>query len=172
MSIMIHGSSMGGRPGGRPYGGRLSSRDPVVIARAAKQLIWSGHWQRQIANDDRTKVAMSLKNRLPWAVGHVHLDALYALTKEVAPGCCHWCALRVVRGPGQAELERSEANRVLLGEGCQRCRLRWATAEAAQAEREHLEMLTAGGATVASAVRGLERARRIVAQAGTRHPAR
>jgi hypothetical protein len=165
MSIMFHGSSLGGRPVGKPSGGRMSSRDPITVAKAAKQLIWSGDWQRQIANDTKTKVMMSLKARMPWAVGLVHPDALVAITKEVSPGTCHWCALLLVRGPGEPELERSEANRVILGEGCQRCRTRWAAAAVAAREGEDLEMLTAGGAPVSSATRALEKARRTVGQA-------
>jgi hypothetical protein len=139
----------------------MTSRDPVTVARAAKQLIWSGHWRTQIANDDATKVLMSLKSRLPWAVGLVHPDALVAITKEVAPGCCHWCALQVVRDPGKPELERSEANRVLLGEGCARCRTRWAAAEVAERERADLARI-AGGAPTTAAVAAVARARRVV----------
>jgi hypothetical protein len=162
-AIVFHGSpGPGGRPGGKPYGGAMSSRDPVVAAKAAKQLVWSGHWRRQIASDDATKVMMSLKARMPWAVGLVHADALVALTKEVAPGTCHWDAARIARGLGEPELERSEANRVLLGEGCQRCRTRWAAAEVAERERSSLEQIAAGGSLVAAAA-GLERARRTLA---------
>jgi hypothetical protein len=167
MSIMIHGSSLNGRPGGKPYGGRMSSRDPVTVARAAKRLVQSGHWQRQIAKDPRTKVAMSLKSQMPWAVGLVHLDALAALTKEVAPGTCHWDAARIVRGPGQPELEPTEANLILLGRGCSRCRTRWTTAEVAAREHRDLTQI-AGGQPLTAAIRGLESARRIVGQAGRR----
>jgi hypothetical protein len=163
-SIVFHGApGPGGRPGGKPYGGRMSSRDPVTVAKAAKQLIWSGDWERQIANDTKAKIMMSLKARMPWAVGLVHPDALVAITKAVAPGCCHWCALLLVRGPGESELERSEANRVLLGEGCRRCRARWAAAEVAEREHADLEQIAAGGSLVAAAD-GLERARRTLAR--------
>jgi hypothetical protein len=172
-TITLHGDrSPDGRSVGKPRTGLMSSRDPVTVARAAKQLIWSGHWQTQIASDDRTKVMMSLKARMPWAVGHVHVDALTAITKQVAPGTCHWDAALLVRGPGEPELPRTEANLVLLGKGCQRCRLRWATAEAAQGEREHLDQLTAGGGTTVAAVCELERARSLVAQAGRRRAGR
>jgi hypothetical protein len=163
-TIVFHGApGPGGRPGGKPYGGRMSSRDPVTVAKAAKQLIWSGDWERQIANDVETKVMMSLKARMPWAVGLVHPDALVAVTKAVAPGTCHWDAAMIVRGPGQPELERTPANRVLLGEGCQRCRTRWATAEVAAREGEDLAQI-AGGAPLSAAVRGLESARRTLAR--------
>jgi hypothetical protein len=128
-SITFHGGrTPDGRPAGKPRTGRMSSRDPVTVARAAKQLVWSGHWRTQIANDDQTKILMSLKARMPWALGLVHPDALVAIAREVTGGTCHWDALLLVRGPGKPELERSEANRVLLGEGCQRCRTRWAAA--------------------------------------------
>jgi hypothetical protein len=163
-TITIHGSrGADGRSVGKPYGGRMSSRNPVTVAKAAKALIQSGHWERQIANDVQTKVLMSLKARMPWAVGLVHADALVALTKEVAPGTCHWDAARIVRGLGEPELERSEANRVLLGEGCQRCRTRWAAAEVAERERSSLEQIAADGSLVAAAA-GLERARRTLAR--------
>jgi hypothetical protein len=135
-TITFHGSpGPGGRPGSQPRTGAMSSRDPVVLNRAAKQLIQSGHWRRQIANDDRLKVLMSLKARLPFAVGHIHVDGMLALTKRPEPGCCYWCSALMIRDPDLPELVRDAANFALLGPGCQRCRTRWETAAVAAREQ-------------------------------------
>ena len=124
----------------------LSSRDPVTMARAARRLVQSGDWERQIARDDQTKVLMSLKARMPWAVGHLPVDGLVALTKAPPPGGCSWCAAFVQRAPDKPELARTETTIALLGEGCTRCRQRWEidtrAAELVAAARER-EALTA-----------------------------
>jgi hypothetical protein len=119
-----------------------SSRDPVMVARAARRLIQSGDWQQRIANDPRTKVMMSLKAKMPWAVGHLPVDGLVALTKESG---CHWCAAVVQRLPDRPELEHTEANLALLGEGCQGCRTRWEAAAVADREAAHVDQLVAAG---------------------------
>jgi hypothetical protein len=106
-------------------GRMLSSRDPVVLARAGKQLIQSGHWEQQIARDDQTKVLMSLKTRLPFAVGKLPTDALVALTKAPPPGGCAWCCCFIQRAPDKPELDRNEVTVALLGQGCARCQRRW-----------------------------------------------
>jgi hypothetical protein len=122
----------------------LSSRDPVAVARAARRLIHSGDWRQQIANDDRTKVLMSLKARMPWAVGLLPVDGLLALTKELGPGRCGWCAAKMVRSLDQPELPRNETTIALLGAACADCRQRWeidtraAELVAAAQEREAL----------------------------------
>jgi hypothetical protein len=122
----------------------LSSRDPVAVARAAKRLVQSGDWRRQIAQDDKVKILMSLKARLPFAIGVLPVDGLVALTKQPPPGGCHWCACFVQRAPDKTELERNETNLALLGQGCRSCQARWqvdarvAAVVAEEQERERL----------------------------------
>jgi hypothetical protein len=126
MTVEFHADAgRGGRAVGRPRTGLLSSRDPVTVAKAAKQLIQSGHWQQQAGRDDRTKVLISLQSRLPFAVGQLPVDALVALTKQPPPGGCHWCAALLQVVPDRPELDRTPVTLALLGEGCQRCRHRW-----------------------------------------------
>jgi hypothetical protein len=119
----------GGRPVGRPRTGLLSSRDPVTVAKAARQLVRSGHWRSQAGGDDRTRVLISLRSRLPFAVGILPVDALVALTKQPPPAGCAWCCALLQVVPDRPELERTPATLALLGEGCQRCRHRWAVDE-------------------------------------------
>jgi hypothetical protein len=123
----------------------LSSRDPVLVARAARRLIQSGHWRSQIGRDDKAKILVSLHSRLPFAVGHLPLDALVALAKKPPAGGCAWCSALVQRVPDKPELERNETTVALLGEPCARCRRRHLAAEVAQRERGHLDQLAAAG---------------------------
>jgi hypothetical protein len=127
-----------------------SSRDPVTVARSAKVVIQSGHWRRQAGRDDRTKILLSLRTRLPGpmlpvAAEHLPVAALTALTKQPPPGGCHWCAALIQRTP-EPELERTPATLALLGNGCARCQRRWAATDRAAeliAENREREALTA-----------------------------
>jgi hypothetical protein len=128
----------------------LSSRDPITVARVAKRLIQSGHWEQQAGRDDRTKVMLSLRSRLPGPMlpvvaEHLPVAALVALTKAPPPGGCHWCAAVIQRAP-EPELERTPATVALLGQGCASCQQRWAVAGRAAeliAENRQREALTA-----------------------------
>jgi hypothetical protein len=169
MSIMFHGSSLGGRPGGKPYGGAMSSRDPVVAARVAKGVVYDGKWRSLPHRDDKQKILAAIAAKARWALLALPAEAvelLPALGWEKRLGACNWCAAAALRFP-EPEAPRTEVLLALLGNGCADCQRRWSTAalaaSAAQEEAGHLKTLTAGGGTVADTVRAMERARRIVA---------
>jgi hypothetical protein len=174
MSITFHGESMGGRSVGKSRTGRMSSRDPVVAARVAKAVAMDGKWRSLPGRDDRAKILMAISSQARWVLLALTADVvevLPALGKDLSLGGCHWCAALLQRSP-EPELARDPVTLALLGNGCADCQKRWTTAgmvaAAAQEEREHLETLTAGGGQVAAAVRGLERARRIVGRSPAR----
>jgi hypothetical protein len=122
----------------------MSSRDPVTVAKAAKILVQTGDWRTLPGPDDKTRILTALKSRLPFALGQVPIDALVALAKVPPPGGCYWCSALVQRTPGP-ELARDEVTIALLGDGCQRCRIRWAAAEVAAREQAYTAGLVAAG---------------------------
>jgi hypothetical protein len=135
-TVTIHGSRRGGRAVGKPTTFDLSSRDPIAVNRAARAMVQSATWQKQIAQSDRVKLLMERRARLPFAAGLVHVDGLLALAMgPPPPNCCYWCQALLVRDLGIPELPRDPANFALLGPGCQRCRTRWETAAVAARER-------------------------------------
>jgi hypothetical protein len=126
MTIDFHSDRAGGRAVGQPRTGRMGpGRDPILVAREARRLIQSGHWQRLGANSDREKILTLLRARLPAALSLVPTAALFALGKQPPAGGCHWCAALVQQLPDRAELDRTPVNLALLGEGCRRCQHRW-----------------------------------------------
>jgi hypothetical protein len=119
-----------------------------VCAQVAKRVVLKGEWRTLPARSDRVRILMAVKSQARWALLPLRpgdVDALVALGKEVSSGTCHWDAARIVRGPGKPELERDEVTLALLGQGCQRCRIRWAAAEVAERERAHVRNLVAAG---------------------------
>lgn len=123
----------------------LSSRDPVAVTKAAKQLVQAGKWRTLPGRDDRAKILTALKDRLPFALGLVQVDALVALAKQPPSGGCYWCSALVQRLPDRPELERTADTVAALGEGCATCRARWAAAAVAQQEAAHVAALVAAG---------------------------
>jgi hypothetical protein len=125
----------------------LSSRDPIVVTEAAKRLVQAGQWRTLPGRDDKSKILLALKSRLPFALTTgPHIDALVALGKELDPSrpMCHWCAAAVVRTP-KPELPRNEINRVALGTPCTDCEARWEQAEVEAREAAHIGQLVAAG---------------------------
>ena len=117
----------------------------MVVAKAAKQLVQAGDW-RTLPGRDQTKILAALKSRLPFAVGHLAVDALVALGKQPPLGGCHWCAALIQRSPDKPELDRTPTTLALLGTGCRQCRRRWRVDEraaelvaAARAGRRNLD---------------------------------
>jgi hypothetical protein len=126
MSIMFHaGRGPDGRAAGKPWGGRMTSRNPVLAARAAKRIIQDGKWRTLPGHDDRTRILLALKEQIRWAIPMLPVDGLAALAKAPPPGGCHWCALVTVLDPDRPELERSEVNLALLGQPCRNCTDPW-----------------------------------------------
>lgn len=124
-TIAIHGGrTPDGRPAGKPRVGLMSSRDPVLAARAAKAIIQDGKWRTLPGRDDRTRILLALKEQIGWAIPLLPIDALAALGKEPGAGC-HWCAALLVRDPDKFELPRDEVTLALLGQPCRNCADRW-----------------------------------------------
>lgn len=177
-TITFHGDrTPDGRAAGRPRTGMMSSRDPVTAAKVAKHVVAEGKWRTLPGRDDRARILTAIGSQAHWVVLALTPDMvemLPALGKELPQGGCHWCSAFVQRFP-EPELPRDPANVALLGNGCHDCQRRWKMAEltaaAAREELAHLDIITGGGAITASAVQGLERARRLVAQAGNRRGA-
>jgi hypothetical protein len=176
MNIIIHGEAVNGRAVGRPrtLTASLSSRDPAVAARLARSIAMKGEWRTLPHRDDKRKILAAIAAEARWAVLALPREAtelLPALGKDLSRGGCHWCAAAMQRCP-EPEPPRTEVLLALLGNGCADCQRRWSmaglTAAAAQEEQAHLDQLTEGGAPVASAVRGLESARRIVGRSPVR----
>jgi hypothetical protein len=149
----------------------MSSRDPIVAARFARRVVRDGKWRSLPHRDDKQKILAAIAAEARWAALALPPEAtelLPALGKDLSQGGCGWCAAAMQRCP-EPEPPRTPVLLALLGQpGQDCCQRRWAMAEAirASAAAEDLAQLTAGGVPVASAIRGLERARKLVSQAG------
>jgi hypothetical protein len=102
---------------------------------------------------DRLLLA-AVRNRFPEMVEELGEAAILALTRDLGPGACSWCAAAQIAGH---DLEETPARRAALGSMCANgpdsCRGRRDAAESANAESAHLRELSEAGLSLAAAGR-------------------
>lgn len=140
---------------GRQRGGRVAATD-VELGRLVRAAAWSAASRTSTTGASRDQAVLtSIKANYPRALATFGRPALLALTRNLGPGACSWCAAAVLAAGDQEpapDLD-SAAHRALLGRPCARCQRRHAAGKVADRERSHLAEITAAGLNPAAAAR-------------------
>ena len=127
----------------------------VQLARRVRVATWAAA-ERATPGPNRDQTVLAAINAShPRAVATFGRASLLALTRDLGPGVCSWCAATVLAAGGQepAPSLSSESHQALLGRPCQPCQRRHARAQARAREARHVEEVTAAGLSVAAAGR-------------------